>query len=169
MAFFFGGRKRRTSTADAGPRMCRNCGRATPHRLVTSTETANLYGLESSPQVNEVLVCAVCGRSSRASKDAWLEVHRSRMKQRRFRKAMTRGRARGLGDLTSAYGARTNIDLQWISQHEREIDRIFRTALVKELTGAGLGLKEKDVTPHLPRYVLQMKGELRAYVEANPD
>ena len=169
MAFFFGGRKRRTSTADAGPRMCRKCGGATPHHLVTSTETAHLYGLESSPQANEVLVCAVCGRSSRASKDAWLQVHRSRMKHRRFRNAMTRGRSRGLRDLTSAYGARTNIDHQWIAQHEREIDRIFRTGLVKELTGAGLGLKEKDVAPHLSRYVEQMKGELRAHIEANPD
>lgn len=169
MAFFFGGRKRTTTATDAGPRHCRKCRKPTRHRVVTSNEVTSLYGVPGAAQSRESLVCSVCGATSKPSKDAWIRMQRSSMKQRRFRKAMVRGRSRGLRELTARYGEGTSIDLAWIATHEREIDQVFMKSLVEELVSAGLGVKERDVAPHMPRFVEQMKGELRAYVEANPD
>lgn len=169
MIFFFGGRKRSVTSANAGPRHCGKCRKNTPHRLVATTEASNLYGIETTSSTDEVLMCANCGTRSKSSKDAWLRVQRSPRRHRRFRRAMTRGRSRGLQELRDSYGAHTQIDLHWIDRHEQEINRIFMSSLIRQLKMAGLGLDERDVEPHLGVFVEQMKNDLRAFVRANPD
>lgn len=167
MIFFFGGRKRTTTSRGVGPRYCRKCRAATQHGIVESREVAHLFGAEGTATVSEVLVCAVCGHSSKPSRDGWTKTLRSGRKRRALRRAMERGRRQGLRELTDRFGAGTNIDLSWIDKHGRQIDDIFRRSLLEEIRATGL--HERDVAPHIPRLVETMKQELRKFVIENPD
>lgn len=167
MIFFFGGRKRTTTSRGVGPRHCRKCGASTQHRIVESREVAHIFGAEGAATVSEVLVCSVCGRTGKPSSDAWTKTLRSGRKRRALRRAMERGRKEGLRELTDRFGAGTNIDHAWLVKHERQIEDIFRRNLLKEIEGTGL--HERDVAPHIPRLVVTMKKELHTFVTENPD
>jgi hypothetical protein len=167
MIFFFGGRKRTTTSRGVGLRNCKKCRAATAHKVVESREAAHLFGAEGKATVNEVLVCAVCGHTSKPSRDAWTKTLRSGRKHRQLKMAMVRGRQQGLRELTDTFGAGTNIDLSWIERHKRDVDEIFTRNLLKEI--GQTGLDERDVAPHIPRMVETMKQELRCYVIENPD
>lgn len=167
MIFFFGGRKRTTTSRGVGPRYCRKCRAATQHGIVESREVAHLFGAEGQATVSEDLVCAVCGHTSKPSRDAWTKTMRSARKHRRLKSAMGRGRKQALSELTERFGARTKIDLTWINEHSREIDEIFSRHLLKEMVRTGLDAR--DAAPHVPQFVATMKQELRRFVIENPD
>lgn len=117
----------------------------------------------------EALVCSRCGTARKPTSDRWTKALRSSGRRRRLKRALERGRASGLQELTRRYGEKTNIDLEWITRNDKEISTIFHEALGSELASAGVGLKDRDVEAQVPTVVERMKAELRDFVRRNPD
>jgi hypothetical protein len=85
-------------------------------------------------------------------------------KGRKLRKAAHRGRSKGLEAFQERYGASTVIDKRWLRRHRNEVRNLFYQALVEEITNAGLGLKEEEISTRVGRLADTVLGELKAAV-----
>jgi hypothetical protein len=160
-------------------RHCKNCCRRSMHVRIRTRKQVALYGLPLGEFGNErELVCSKCGAASThvlsdgtpnfreqyAKLDPWDRVMVTPFKGRKLKKAAHRGRSKGLEAFQERYGASTVIDKRWLRHHRNEVRDLFYQALVAEITNAGLGLKEEEISTRVKGLADTVFRELKAAV-----